>query len=126
MEEIQGLYAWGPNQDVGIISKFFSQPMNEGPHFCSSTSIYRLIHHLLYLVPAPHSLSPSPNLDYQFSHIRTHINSCISLDVFHIGLGKAEVSGWPLSRADDARCDRVLQCKRTSHGNNKLPLPDIS
>ena len=96
-------------------------------HLCSPTSIwYRLIHLLSHLVPAPHSLYPSPNLDYHFSHISTHINSCVSLDVFHICLREAQVSGWTLSRADDAGCDRVLQCKRTSHGNNKLPLPDIS
>lgn len=114
MEEIQGLYAWGHDQDVGTFSKFSPFPAQP-----------RLMHHLSQLVPAPHSHTPSPQPSFHFSYVRTHINSCISLDVFHIGLGEAQVSGWTLSRADNARSDRVLQCKGTSHGNNKFPLPNI-
>lgn len=69
---------------------------------------------------------PNSNLVPNFPLIRTHINSCIGLNVFHVVLRESQVPGWALSRADNARCDRVLQCEGTSHGNNKLPLPDIS
>lgn len=127
MEEIQGTQCLGGhNQDVGTFSKLsFPSPSRSSPIFAApapcrgSSTIYHRWrpHH-----PAS---TPSPNLVCPFSHIRTHINSCISLDVFHIGLGKAQVFGWTLSRADNARCDRVLQRKGTSHGNNKLPLPDV-
>lgn len=117
MEEIQGLYVWGHDQDVGTFSKF--SPFPAQPLYVGSSTIY----HSWCLHPT--ASPPTPNLVCHFSYVRTHINSCISLDVFHIGLGEAQVSGWTLSRADNARSDRILQCKGTSHGNNKLPLPDI-
>lgn len=47
MEEIQELYAWRHDQDVGTFSKFSPFPAQpEWPHICSPTSVYRLIRHL--------------------------------------------------------------------------------
>lgn len=67
MEEIQGLYAWGHDRDVGTFSKFSPFPAQpEWPHMCSPTSVYRLIHHLSQLVPAPHSLAPNPQPSFSF------------------------------------------------------------
>lgn len=67
MEEIQELYAWRHDQDVGTFSKFSPFPAQpEWPHICSPTSVYRLICHLSQLVPVPHSLSPNPQPSLSF------------------------------------------------------------
>lgn len=127
MGEIQGLYASGHNQDVDTFSKSSPFPAREGvatffaaqSQYIGSSTIYH--NWCLYHTPPP----PSPNLVSHFSPVRTHINSCISLDVLHIGLRKAQVFGWPLSRADNAGGDCVLQRKGAAQSNNKLPLADV-
>lgn len=127
MGEIQGLYASGHNQDVDTFSKSSLFPAREGvatffatqSRYIGSSTIYH--NWCLYHTPPP----PSPSLVFHFSHVRTHINSRISLDILHIGLGKAQVFGWTLSRADNAGGDCVLQRKGTAHSNNKLPLADV-
>ena len=59
MEEIQGLYAWGHDRDVGTFSKFSPFPAQpEWPHMCSPTSVYRL--RPPPLSPLPSQMVPAP------------------------------------------------------------------
>lgn len=58
MEEIQGLYAWGHDQDVGTFSKF--SPFPAQPLYIGSCTIY----HSWCLHPT--ASPPAPNLVFIF------------------------------------------------------------
>lgn len=78
--------------------------------------------HVPWMTPAAESDSVSHNT---VPLKMTYIDSRISLDVVHVGVGQTELLAAPLGRADDARSDGVAEGKGAAHGHDKLPLPDI-
>ena len=54
-----------------------------------------------------------------------HIDNCVRLDVVHIGVPEAELLAVPLSGADNAGGDSVLEGKRAADSNHELPRPQV-